>query len=358
MVAIMAIYKVRKHSSCSGFILILAIICRRSRAYSFHHLGLYKIFHPAIFQGNLKKKNYFEGWFLKHCSRDQRDVLSVIPGIALNASDPHAFIQVIEGISGETNYLPYPLESFCWDRRDFKVQVGPSTFSLEGISLDISHDSIELTGAVSYHNPLTYPGTIISPGIMGWYSWVPFMECYHGIVSANHDLSGHLTLNGREMDFSGGKGYIEKDWGTSFPEAWIWLQCNDFPTREASLFISIAKIPWLGKFFMGFIAFLYMDGKYHLFSTYNKSRLSQVSFMGQELSIELQNHSHTLKTRVVKNTSGELKAPDTGNMSRRIKESNDSVVEVEFSDKGGKALFRETGQRAGLEIMEKIFDYL
>ncbi|MFC2081108.1 tocopherol cyclase family protein [Bacteroidota bacterium] len=21
---------------------------------------------------------------------------------------------------------------------------------------------------------------------------------------------------------------MEKDWGTSFPEAWIWLQCNNF----------------------------------------------------------------------------------------------------------------------------------
>ena len=29
-------------------------------------MGLYKIFHPSIFQGNLKKRHYFEGWFLKH----------------------------------------------------------------------------------------------------------------------------------------------------------------------------------------------------------------------------------------------------------------------------------------------------
>ena len=321
-------------------------------------MGLYKIFHPEIFQGNLKKKNYFEGYFFKHCSQDLDNVLSVIPGIALNASDPHAFIQVIEGISGETNYIPYPLEAFQWDHRDLRVQLGSSSFSLEGISLDIIHDSIELTGSVNYHNPLTYPGTIISPGIMGWYSYVPFMECYHGIVSANHNLSGQLILNDKEIDFSGGKGYIEKDWGTSFPEAWIWVQCNNFLTQDASLFISIAKIPWLGRFFMGFIAFLYVDDKYHLFSTYNKSRLSPVSFDGKELSIELQNHSNTLITKVIKNTSGELKAPDTGNMSRRIKESNDSVVEVTFSDKAGNALFRESGQRAGLEIVEKIFDYL
>ncbi len=320
-------------------------------------MGLYKIFHPSIFQGNLKKKNYFEGWFLKHCSQDLGEVLSVIPGIALNSTDSHAFIQVMEGISGTTRYIPYPLESFRWDRRAFRIQVGTSSFSLTGVSLEINHRSVELKGRVDYHHPVRYPVTIFSPGIMGWYSYLPFMECYHGIVSANHDLSGKLTFNEKEIDFSGGKGYIEKDWGSSFPEAWIWVQCNHFPTKEASLFISVAKIPWLGNFFIGFIAFLYLGGKYHRFSTYNKSNISGISFDRKELTLELKNKSYALQTRVFKNTSGELKAPETGNMSRRIKESNDSVVDVTLTDRGGQILFHETGQRAGLEIVEKIFDY-
>jgi tocopherol cyclase len=319
---------------------------------------LYKIFHPEMFQGHLKKKNYFEGWFLKHCSANQGNVISIIPGIALNSDDSHAFIQIIDGISGETQYFSYPVEEFQWDRKNFNIQIGPSSFSLEGISLNIENESIELSGRVDYINPIRFPGTLLSPGIMGWYSFVPFMECYHGIVSANHNLSGKLTLNSREIDFSGGKGYIEKDWGTSFPEAWIWLQCNNFPTNNASLFISVAKIPWLGKYFIGFIAFLYLDGKYHQFSTYNHSKISQVSFSEEELLIEMKHKSYTLKTRVKKNSTGELRAPETGNMSRRIKESNDSVVEVTLSETNKPVIFQETGQRAGLEIVEKIFDYL
>ena len=51
----------------------------------------------AIFQGHLEKKNYFEGWFLKHCSEDLDGVVSIIPGSALNSSDSHAFIQVMDG---------------------------------------------------------------------------------------------------------------------------------------------------------------------------------------------------------------------------------------------------------------------
>jgi hypothetical protein len=264
----------------------------------------------------------------------------------------------MDGISGKTHYLPYPLDDFHWDRKVFRIQVGNSVFSMAGVQLDIDSGPVTLSGKLDFTNPARYPITLLSPGIMGWYSYIPFMECYHGIVSANHELSGTLTYQNKEIDFSGGKGYIEKDWGTSFPEAWIWVQCNGFQRKDASLFISIAKIPWLEKFFMGFIAFIYLDGRYHMFSTYNHSRLSPVEFDGKELSIELVNKSHSIKARVLKNITGELKAPESGNMTRRIKESNDSVVDLTLTDKAGKVVFQETGQRGGLEISGKIFDYL
>ena len=48
--------------------------------------------------------------------------------------------------------------------------------------------------------------------IMGWYYKLPFMECYHGVVSLNHDLKGSLNLNNIHYHFDDGKGYIEKDW--------------------------------------------------------------------------------------------------------------------------------------------------
>ena len=320
-------------------------------------MGLYKIFHPEIFQGNLKKKNYFEGWFFKHCSKDLGNVLSVIPGISLNETDPHAFIQTIEGISGQTNYIPYPLKTFEWDRRHLKIRVGASTFSPEGIHLDIVNDAIELKGRLQYLHPITYPGTILSPGIMGWYSFVPFMECYHGIVSAKHGLKGSLNHNGKRMVFSGGNGYIEKDWGTSFPDCWLWVQCNNFPFQDASLFFSVAKIPWLGSYFMGFISFLYLSGKFHSFSTYNKSRLAPVRAEGESIRIELLNKRYRLHITVIRSIAGELRAPKTGHMSRRIKESNDAVVEVTLSDISGKAVFHETGHRAGFELSGNILEY-
>jgi tocopherol cyclase len=317
-----------------------------------------RLFHPEIFQGSLKKKNYFEGWYFKHVSASLDQVWSFIPGISLNRDDPHSFIQVINGISGETEYITYPLEDFEWKRDQLYLRIGGSTFMEDHIELDIHSERFRIKGRIGYENLTKYPKTLLAPGIMGWYTYVPYMECRHGIVSVNHDLKGLLTINGETTDFGNGKGYIEKDWGTSFPEVWIWIQSNNFTDPTASFSFSVAKIPWLGRFFMGFISFLHLDGRFYLFSTYNNSVISNISHDSHQLSLTLKNSDSLLEISVIKNRFGELMAPVSGVMKRRIKESIDSTVELRLYDKSGKLIYSDMGKRAGFEVIEEIFRYL
>jgi hypothetical protein len=193
---------------------------------------------------------------------------------------------------------------------------------------------------------------------MGWYSFIPFMECNHGIVSVNHDLYGKISVNGDVIDFTDGKGYIEKDWGVSFPEAWIWIQSNNFENRDTSFSFSIAKIPWMGRFFIGFIAFLYLNKKSYLFSTYNQSTVSEITRGKEKIEITVRNSRNVLKISVIENVFGELRAPVSGEMSRRINESIDSEVHLQLFDKYDNQVFEGTGKSVGLEIIEKIFDYV
>lgn len=317
-----------------------------------------KILKPEIFQGSLQKKNYFEGWYFKHVTSDKNQVFAFIPGISLLENDRHAFIQVINGITQETHYITYPLNQFSWEKEKLMVKVGDSVFSEDYIDLNIQTPEINVAGKIFYRNRSRFPGTLIQPGIMGWYSWVPFMECYHGVVSANHWLQGILRINSAEINFDNGKGYIEKDWGSSFPECWIWLQSNSFENKNASVFFSVAKIPWLGKFFMGFISFLFLNGKFYLFATYKGSKLVKTEKRPSGLEIELENSRNRLKINVKTGKAGELIAPVKGQMTRRIKESIDSEVHVELTDKNGNVLFNGQSNRAGLEISEEIFGYL
>lgn len=317
-----------------------------------------KLYKPEIFQGNLKAKNYFEGWYFKQVSGNGKFVYSFIPGISLTGKDSHAFIQVINGITGDTHYIQYDLSEFSWNTKRFEVKVGSSVFSSDGIKLDIKSDGLIVSGQIGFSGNVAYPSSLLSPGVMGWYSFVPFMECKHGVVSVSHHLSGTLLINESQINFSGGKGYIEKDWGTSFPKAWLWLQCNTFANSNASLMISIADIPWLGSYFLGLIAFLYIDGRFYLFNTYSKSTIQRLDKEDNIIHIELKNRQNTLLVEAKKNLSGLLKAPQLGSMSRHIKESVDSEVSLQLMDEDRHVLFADEGHHAGLEEMEAIFGYM
>lgn len=314
------------------------------------------LFKPDVFQGNMSNKIYFEGWYFKHVSKNMDHVYSFIPGISLNPENPHAFIQVINGLSGISQYIDYPLSAFSYSKNYFKVQVGNSVFTTDSMLLNIDSPLIKISGRLGYSGSVKYPSSLLSPGIMGWYSFVPFMECKHGVISVSHRIDGSLLIDDELMDFSGGKGYIEKDWGKSFPESWIWFQSNNFANSDACIMMSIAKIPWLGSFFTGFLGFLYYNENFYPFSTYHKSEITALNLADEKITIGFKSKKHQLVVKATLKKSGILLAPKSGQMSRRIKESVDSELEVILSDMNGTVIYHDNASRAGLEVIEGIFE--
>ncbi len=313
-------------------------------------MSLHSIYHPEIFQGSIRRTNYFEGWYFKQVAADFSEVLSIIPGISL-AKNPHAFIQVINGMSGATHYFEYPVSEFHADRRKLIIQIGESTFTPEGIKLNIDKQDLYLSGTLEFSNRVTWPRRLWAPGIMGWYSFVPRMECYHAVVSLDHGVAGKLLYQDHEMNFTDGRGYIEKDWGTSMPESWIWLHTNTFESKGTSVMLSIAKIPWGKSFFTGFIAFVLHEGKIYRFATYNGSRILSFNLHNQDLHVSLGNKDFTLEITARQKTAGKLKAPVKGLMERYIKESIDSDVEIRLSSKPGSLIFSGKAGRSGMELV-------
>lgn len=318
--------------------------------------SLFKIFHPEVFQGSFKKNNYFEGWYFKHISADTGSAFAVIPGISLS-SDSHSFIQYIDGNSGRSSYFRYKAGDFIFNRKKFEIRIGKSFFSPGGINLELENSEYNISGKIVNSEVSLLPKSILRPGIMGWYSYIPGMECNHGIVSINHKLAGSVMINGLTYDFTGGKGYIEKDWGTSFPESWLWLQCNNFKKDETSLLISIAKIPWRGKYFMGLISFFHVAGTTEILATYNGAKVERVGRIDSiRTEIIIKKGCFSLFAIITKKGSGTLKAPLNGSMASYIRESLNSEVFVELK-KYNNIIYSGTGNRAGYEETDKIFTY-
>jgi len=312
-----------------------------------------RLYHPSWFQGSVSGRRYFEGWYFKQVSRDRQHVLSVIPGISLGKYR-HAFVQVLNGITGASEYFEYDISDFQSARTGFDIRIGPNRFSENSVTLDINQKRKHISGTLRFSGLNPFPVRLFSPGIMGWYAFVPFMECYHGVVSMTHRVDGVVEAGDTRMDFSAGKGYMEKDWGTSFPESWVWTQCNHFEDEEASFMLSVARIPWLFRAFPGFISFLRYKGSLITFATYTGAKVLRLEESGGILRIEIRDRRHRLSVEVRPAVSAVLKAPRSGSMERHIKESVDSEISVRLAGSGGVVLFEGKGTRAGLERVGEV----
>jgi len=316
-------------------------------------MGWHSLWNPSIYHGHKKKKGFFEGWYFKVVDREEQNPLAFIPGIFLGPEpgESHSFLQVLQGNPPASHYFRLDVDDFKASRKSFQVQVGNSSFGPGGFSLNLEDEGQELKGTLEFSEQVFWPRRPWAPGIMGPFSFVPFMECNHDVISMDHKLQGSLSINGREYDFSGGRGYLEKDWGKSFPRSWIWLQSNHFSGPGTSLMASLARVPWLGSYFPGFLAAFYHQKKLHLFSTYNRSRISRLDTGNDGLHWHLTHPSGRELLIYSQQEGGEfLHAPSRQAMEARgVKESITATLEVTLLQ-DGQEIFWEQGRSAGLEI--------
>lgn len=310
------------------------------------------LFNPERYHGWGKENRYFEGWYYKVISPDEKHAFAFIPGIAMDENgEKQSFIQVLDGKKLTAEYHKFSADVFRPEAETFSLSLDKSFFTERSIKVELPNIQADLR----FSNQVPWPKPWYSPGIMGPFSFIPFMQCYHGIVSMDHDISGEITVDGNTIDMNGGKGYMEKDWGRSFPSAYIWMQSNHFSEPGISFKSSVAKIPWLGSSFVGFIAGLWLKDKLYRFTTYNFTRLKK-SYADQDIvEVHMENPSYRLEILAHREEATELASPISGFMDGRIEESMNARLEVTLTEKkSGTIIFQDTGRNAGLEVAGNI----
>lgn len=265
-------------------------------------------------------KPYFNGTYYKH-QKGEHTICLIIGQAARER-----FIQVItKEASVQFPFLP------------------GNRFSEKGIRVRLFSEALTLTGTLRYHglSPLAYD-------IMGPFCLFP-MECRHRIISMHHRLEGSLTLNGEDIDFTGGRGYIEGDSGVSFPSSYCWIQANDFPV-PCSVMAAVARIPFGGLHFKGCICAICYQGKEYRLATYLGVRV----LLCTETALILKQGRFLLIIRIVPNNRKCLSAPKKGQMTRIIKETAACPAEFTFYQ-GNQLLFQLSTQNAGFEFEQPPF---
>jgi len=194
---------------------------------------IFLIKNPEVFQGekNLKrKKNYFEGWYFKNTNKNYG--ISFIPGININNNNKNDFIQIIT--TDSSYFIDYDINDFEFSYEPFYIKIGNNYFSKDGIIIDINDKkhSLIIKGNIKYSNNKNININLFNPNIMGPFSYIPFMECNHAILSMKSIANGFININNKEIIFNNDTSYIEKDWGISFPKSYIWCQGNDFKNKN------------------------------------------------------------------------------------------------------------------------------
>lgn len=310
--------------------------------------------HPEAFHGQGKTNNFFEGWYIKLVSADTDHRWAVIPGIfrglksdGENSVD-QAFVQVLDGKTGRSWFHEFPIEDFKAETEVFRVSVGDNHFDSHGVTLNLP----QLKGTIKYSTPIDpWPVTLASPGIMGWFGLVPFMECFHGVVSFGHMLQGKLEVEGTETSFTNGRGYIEKDWGRGFPSGYVWMQSNHFADRPDASFIgSVAIIPWLGSAFRGYIVGLKHSGKLHKWTTYNRAKETLLKIDDSHITWTLAGPDGVLELRAERVAGGLLHAPLRTAMHQRVEETMVATIQLRHLSLAGEVVFESVGECAAMEV--------
>ncbi|NND08074.1 MAG: hypothetical protein HKN87_16970 [Saprospiraceae bacterium] len=301
------------------------------------------IWRPATFQGWGKNRSYFEGWYFKMVSSDRTQAWAFIPGIS-HGSDSHAFIQVIDGINARSQYHIFHIDQFKPSAETFSIAIGDNIFSDHAITLNLP----DISGHIDFSHVAKWKGSFLRPGIMGWYSFVPFMQCNHGLVSLDHNLNGTLKMQDKELSFSGGKGYIEKDWGSSFPKSWIWTQCNNYQENQISVMASVAHIPWITGSFIGFLALVWDGTNIKLFTTYTGATM-QAAMRPDGVNLTFFDGESHLEIMATQAPGADLVSPIQGNMTGKVNESIGAKHHIIYRRASG-TIIEDTGVCAGLEI--------
>ena len=313
--------------------------------------NLLKIKNPELFQGKKyldTKKNYFEGWYFKNINMDEG--ISLIPGISINNGKKICFIQIITNDS--SYYIEYEFDLFEYSDNPFYIKIGDNYFSKDKLHIDIKvkKQNIIVFGDVRYYNCMNIDTNIFSPNIMGPFSYIPFMECNHAILSMKCNTYGYVKINNKKITFDDGIGYIEKDYGCSFPNKYIWMQGNNFDDKKVSFMCSIADIPFMFFTFRGLICCLIIDDLEYRFATYNNSKIIKYNINDEKIDVIIKRGEYLLHIEANIADGLKLAAPVNGKMAKNIRESINAKIKVELK-KNDIVIFSSVSSNCGFEIV-------
>ena len=207
----------------------------------------------------------------------------------------------------------------------------------QGMEIHVEEDGLSIHASLVFGplHPLSKP-------VMG-----PFrhfkMQCNHAVYSMFHSVKGTFLHNGILHEFHDGYGYAEGDYGTSFPEGYVWFNSSG---KDYGVTFAYATIPFGLIRFHGLLAFIKTEkGEWRL-TTYTGARVLSCT----KKRIVVKKGKYRLEITPSFREGHALKAPAEGAMKRLIKENLAVTSHVVFK-KGKEVILEKDDPLSSMEFM-------
>ncbi|MGI5907342.1 MAG: tocopherol cyclase family protein [Christensenellales bacterium] len=307
---------------------------------------------PAPYHGTETVRPYFEGWYFKFVPNSKACPVAFIPGIfrGICKEQDIGFIQVLYGKNDESRFIRYPPDAFSCPKDAFRLRIGNSSFSLDEVHVDIEDNGFCARADLVCRDHRFLKTSLYSPSIMGPFSYLPGLQCSHGVLSLRHAAAGSLIIGGEAVDMDGATGYIEKDWGRAFPGNWVWLQGSGRSRAwgDADCMCAVASVCLGPLRFTGLIAVIAVGGAQYRFATYNGGRTAFLNAAENGVDIEVKKRGYRLALSARAAGRGRILAPTPTGMDRDVYETINATMSVTLL-KRGRPLYSGVMDYCGME---------
>ena len=185
----------------------------------------------------------------------------------------------------------------------------------------------------------------------GWLSYLSIFEPGWQITMAHGLATGWIEWQGKLYQFTDAPAYSEKNWGSSFPQKWFWLNCNSF-NHQADLALTagggIRQVLWWQEEVA--LIGIHHQGKFYEFAPGNSQISWQIEPWGKW---QMQAISSQFKVTLRGKTdlSGTyVRTPTAQGLVFNCRDTTNGKLSLELGYRTGEIIIQASSNLAGLEV--------
>ena len=327
------------------------------------------------------KTQYFEGWYYRLTLPEIKQTFAFMYSIEDplgNGANSGGAVQIL-GINEEYIYRVFPnvnhffaakdnLSFGHWGKTKTNLKTKPAILPASDFaeSIDEGYQATATLNQGSIYDPVHNQYCRWQYQIQPQYGWgnrdqpqstagllsyLPIFEPGWQITMAHGLATGYVEWQGKQYQFENAPVYSEKNWGSSFPQKWFWLNGNSF---EESIDLAltaaggIRQVLWWQEEVA--LIGIHYQGKFYEFAPWNSQVSWQIEPWGK-WRVEGKSRSFTVILEGETELTGTyVRTPTAKGLVFNCRDTTQGKLKLQLRSNSGAIIVEASTNLAGLEV--------